>query len=507
VQGHRVRNTIVAAVTALLLGLSAAVFITLRAQAADPLVSASVGSTPSGAPLPQSFVGVSLEFNWLHFYTGRNPNAIDPVFVALVRNLAPGEAPIVRIGGESTDATWWPIRHQRTPQGVSYALSSRWLAIVKGMATAMRARAIIGVNFAADRPDIAAAEARAYLAGIGRRYIQALEIGNEPDNYGMFPWYRTEQGHGHWVWSRPSSYSLADYVPEFTRFSAALPSAAGVAGPAFAELGWLAGLDQFFSAEPKLSVATIHRYPLHGCLTDPSQPGYPSSANLLSDQASSGLAQAIAPAVTVAHSHGVQLRVDEINSAAVAACLGRRGVSGTFASALWVLDTLFNLASVGVDGVNLHTLPTAAYELFTFRYTKGHWEAAVRPEYYGMLLFTQAFGAGAQPLPVSVSQSGALKVWATRGRDGKTRVVLINKDPFNDYQVKLQVPGGIAPAELERLQAPSVDATSGVTLGGQSFGSATRTGTLGPPHTETVIPLAGTYVITVPAASAAMLTQ
>ena len=127
-QGHRLRNSVVVAVSALVLGLGVGVVITLRAEAADPLVTASVGSSPSGSPLPAGFVGVSLEFNWLHFYTGRNPKRINPVFVALVRNLAAnGQTPIVRIGGESTDATWWPIRRERAPQGISYSLGTRWL--------------------------------------------------------------------------------------------------------------------------------------------------------------------------------------------------------------------------------------------------------------------------------------------------------------------------------------------------------------------------------------------
>jgi len=507
VQGRRLQIGIVAALSALVLGLATGVVLTLRADAADPLVTASVGASPSGAQLQAGFVGVSLEFNWLHFYTGRNPKRIDPVLVALVRNLAPnGQTPVVRIGGESTDATWWPIRHQAAPQGISYSLTPKWLRLVGGLASASRARLIIGLNFAADRPDIAATEARALLTGIGRRYIQAFEVGNEPDNYGIFPWYRTEFGKGHWVWSRPSNYSLTDFIPEFSRFRAALPRFP-LAGPAFAELSWLGGLGQFFSAEPGLRVATVHRYPLHGCLTNQSDPSYPSTDNLLSDQASSGLAQQVAPYVPVAHDHNLPFRLDEMNSAAVASCLGRRGVSGTFASALWVLDTLFNLASVGVDGVNIHTLPTAAYELFSFRYRQRHWEAFVHPEYYGMLLFTQAFSPGARLLPVSVSPSGPLKVWATRATDGTTRVVLINKDPSNGYQVKLQVPGALGPAQLERLQAPSVSSTSGVTLGGQTFGGETRTGTLGKPHTETAIPVAGSYVLTVPAASATLLTQ
>ena len=77
-----------------------------------------------------------------------------------------------------------------------------------------------------------------------------------------------------------------------------------------------------------------------------------------------------------------------------ASCSGKQGVSDTFASALWVLDTLFNLAAVGVDGVNVHSLPGAAYELFTFQHTSSGWQAFVHPEYYGMLMFAQAFPPG-----------------------------------------------------------------------------------------------------------------
>ncbi len=473
---------------------------------ADPLVSASVGAAPSGRPQPDGFLGISVEYNWLHVYTGLNPRAVDPVLVALIRNLAPGsQTPILRIGGESTDASWWPIRHERVPAGVTYTLTPRWLETVRALARAVRARMIMGVNFAANRPSLAAAEARAFLTGIGRRYIEALEIGNEPDNYGVFPWYRTEHGRGRWILARPSSYRLSDYIGQFSRFRAAL-NPAPIAGPAFAELTWLDGLGQFLAAEQGLAVTTVHRYPLHGCLTNPSQPGYASAANLLSDQASSGLAQAIAPAVSVAHQHHVPFRLDEMNSASVASCLGKRGVSGTFAAALWVLDTLFSLADVGVDGVNVHTLPTAAYELFTIRHRGRRWQAFVHPEYYGMLMFVQAFPPGARLLPVSVSPGGSLKVWATVDGQGKVRVVLINKDPSNAYQVELQVAGHAGPGQLERLEAPSVGARGGVTLGGRTFGGETGSGRLPTPRTEAVTAAGGTYSVTVPAGSAALLT-
>src|SRR6202044_1846291 len=133
----------------------------------------------------------------------------------------------------------------------------------------------------------------------------------------------------------------------------------------------------------------------------------------------SGLAQSIEPYVSYAHAHGLAFRVDEMNSAALARCLGRSGVSATFSSALWALDTLFNMAAIGVDGVNVHTLPGAAYQLFTFTHSRGSWQASVRPEYYGLLMFSQAFPPGAVLLPVA-APAGPVKVWATRAPDGHT---------------------------------------------------------------------------------------
>jgi hypothetical protein len=256
------------------------------------------------------------------------------------------------------------------------------------------------------------------------------------------------------------------------------------------------------SSEPHLALLTMHRYPLRACTHDPTSPTYPSILNLLSDASSSGLAQQVVPYVAAANGHGLSLRLDELNSAS---CSGAAGVSDTFASALWALDTLFNLANVGVGGVNFHTLPRAPYALFTFSDGTSGWSAFVHPDYYGMLMFTQAAPAGAQLLPVSVP-SGPLKIWATQSPSGQVHVVLINKSLTGSQNVSVSVPNASV-ASVEWLQAPSAQSTSGVTLGGQSFGARTTTGALGPTQTGTLPASLGSYTINVPAASAVMLTQ
>ncbi|MGO9906132.1 MAG: glycosyl hydrolase family 79 C-terminal domain-containing protein [Solirubrobacteraceae bacterium] len=481
------------------------------AQGGDPpspsdpsTVYATVDQGPSGTPLPAGFLGLSLEYTALDAYTGANAASVDPVFVQLLRNLASpaGQPLVLRVGGDSTDATWWPVAGLTPPAGVRYALTPAWLASARALAGAVPAKLILGLNLAANRPRLSAAEASALLSGIGPDDVDAFELGNEPDVYGVFPWYTTSHGA---VYARHAGYGLSSYISEVRRWDAGLPDLP-LAGPAAAELPWLSGIPALLDAAPRLRIVTVHRYALQGCFTNPNSPSYPSVANLLSDRSSAGLAAALAPYVALAHSRGLQFRVDELNSAAQAQCLGRTGVSDTFASALWMLDTLFDLASVGVDGVNVHSLPGAGYELFTFsRASTGGWQAFVHPDYYGMLMFSQAFPAGARLVPVS-APAGPVKVWATLAPDGRTRVALINKDS-RPHRVELQLPPTTAPAELEWLRAPNATATSGVTLGSQTFGLETTSGQLAAPSLQPVSQLLGAYSIELPAYSAALLTR
>ena len=456
------------------------------------------------------FVGVSFEYRAMHQYTGRDPLAIDPALLGLVQGLAPGQSPVIRVGGDSTDGSWWPIRGMVPQGGIYYRITQGWLRTTRALAADLNARLILGINLASGRVAIAAAEGRTLVSAIGRRYIQALEIGNEPDLYGVFPWY--VDGRGHVYHARPRSYDLAQYTQQFREWAGALPHV-GLAGPALSGPAWARNLWRFVAHAPRLSVVTYHRYPLRACLTNTADPGYPTIPNLLADRSSAGLASPLAPYVRTAHRHGAQFRVDELNTAS---CEGAAGVSDTFASALWALDTAFNLAAVGVDGINIHMLPGSNYELFTVSHAAdGSWQAFVHPEYYGLAMFAQAFPPGARLLPVSgVGGPGdPVKLWATLGADGTERVTLINQDPLAEHDIQLQVPGelsqttGAAPSgQLESLQAPGLSATSGVTLGGQTFGAETQTGVLGAPQTTPVAPAGDVYTVPLPPASAALLT-
>jgi hypothetical protein len=494
----------------LALALSAGLDGALPARAlAQTPVAVSVSASSASRPLASGFLGFSFEYQALRAYAGRDPDHLNPVLLSLVRQLNPGQSPLLRIGGNSTDQTWWPTPGVIPPAPVDYPLSDDWLRVAHALAVDLNAKLILGVNLEADRPALAAQEGRALLAGIGRARIAALEIGNEPDLYGRAVWART--GSGRAIHGRPEGYDFAEYLQQFTRWRQALRPLP-LAGPALATTSWMNDLPQLLSADP-LSYATFHIYPLRACKVPAGSPLHPSIANLLADRSTSGIAQTVAPYVTYAHAAGVPFRLDELNSAS---CKGAPGVSNTFASSLWVLDTLFNLASVGVDGINLHTLPGAPYQPFTFSDRGGVWRGTVMPVYYGMLMFARAFPPGAHLL-ATTAPSGALKVWATLGSDQTLRTVLINQSLTQTEQVAITLPPAgpsllgtppPPPLSVETLAAPSPSATGGISIAGQSFPAGTRTGalsgTLQAPQLDAVD---GTYYITLQPASAVMLTR
>jgi hypothetical protein len=460
----------------------------------------TVGDGAQGQPIEPGFLGLSLEYTAVEGYAGRDPRALNPVFLQLVRNLTPGQAPVLRIGGDTTDWTWWPVPGLPKPPGIRYSLGPRFVRVTAALARALGAKLILGINLEADSQTLAATEARALVAGIGRRSIEALELGNEPELYGSFGWYRTRRGIE--VTGRPPGYDFAQFENDFSTVGAALPKLP-LAGPAIGGPAWIPDTGAFLTAEPRVTIATIHRYPLRRCSAPAASSTRPSIAHLLAPAASQGLANGVARYVLLAHVRHALLRIDELNSAS---CGGERGVSDVFASALWALDALFQMARVGVDGVNIHTFPLATYGLFTFDRRDGRWQAFVAPEYYGLLMFAQAAPAGARLLGWSGKLDG-VRAWATRAPEGLVHVVLINDNTTHARTLAVSVAGARGLADLERLQAPAVTARTGVTLGGMSFGCCTATGLLaGRSNLSLLAPVGGAYVVKLPPASATMLT-
>jgi hypothetical protein len=428
--------------------------------------------------------------------------------VQLIRNLTPGQAPVLRIGGNSTDVSFaagpgvTPLPYQ------GYLLTQSWMDTTGALAKALGARMIMGANLAADDPKLVATEVRNYVLALPEGSIEAVEIGNEPNIYNKITVYHTASGKP--VPARPRTFGYRQFRGQFHELAnqtepLKLAGPALAVGPTPGPGSWINDVADLMRREPRLSPMTVHRYPLRNCFVPSSSPQYPSIAHLLSSYATVSLAGSLKRWIAIAHGQHRKLRVDELNSVA---CRGRAGVSDTFASALWVTDALFGLARAGVDGVNMHTLPNAAYELFQFTHRGGVWQAQVRPVYYGLELFAQAAPPGAQLL--GVSRQGAdtgLSVWATRAPDHKVRIVVINKSQTQRKTVSVGLPAGAGKsATVERLLAPSVAAKGGVTLGGRTYGATTQTGRLRAPEVSPASITQGRVTLSMPRASAALVT-
>src|SRR5262249_27983072 len=162
---------------------------------------------------------------------------------------------------------------------------------------------------------------------------------------------------------------------DWANIAGALPKAP-LAGPSVGGPLWIAALPQFLRSEPRVRLATIHAYPLKVC----TRKAHVTIPELLAPLSSAGLAAQVAPAARAAQSRGVPVRLDETNAVS---CGGEQGVSDTFATALWSVDFLFQLARIGVYGVNFNTIPSTFYSPFSFSTAGNQWSASVHPLYYG----------------------------------------------------------------------------------------------------------------------------
>jgi hypothetical protein len=469
------------------------------AHPAPRLVAVSVDPTERGEPIQPGFLGLSMEYWAVEAYGGRHPQAVNPVFVQLVRNLIPNQVGVLRIGGVTTDHTWWPVPGVTPPAALWYKLNPRRLEVMRTLADEVGAKLILGITFEVDSSQLAAVEGRAMLDTIGASRIAGFELGNEPELYGN-PNFAFYARAGHNVVGRPTSYGMAAFTHDFAHIASGLPRVALV-GPAAGAANWLVDLNRLIEAVPRLKVITVHRYPFEACTGNPAALSWPTIPKMLSPLSTVDVARGVAPWVSVAHAHGLRIRMGEMNNVA---CGNPPGIPNTFAMALWALDSLYAYAQVGVDGVNVHTYPGAVYNLFKFKKSRGVWHASVEPEYYGLLMFARGAPAGAY-LVSTRSADPDVRAWATRGADGSVRVTLINDSLASTHRVAISVSGKRAAGSLERLLAPSPSATEGVTLGGRSFGR-TSTGVLSGALASAVVPVAGRYDVALPPASAALLT-
>ena len=503
-----------------LLVLSAAVVaaigavIVAESHHAEPIRTTRIAPRPGGVPgtplraavtivtgarpvrVPDSFLGLSTEY-WAVPEWQQEGSVLDRVLSLLH---VPGDGPLIlRIGGDSANEALWESEVGQFPDWV-VELTPAWLKQTSALVRRAHVRLILDLNLVTASPAISAEWAGAAEAALPRGSIAGFEIGNEPDLYSRKVWIKI-------VWETiaasqllPRSLSPSDYASDFGAYARTVTAVApGVPllGPAVAYpasgIGWISTL--LARGHPGLREVTAHEYPYSACAR-PRSSRYPTIAKLLSSQATAGMARGLAPAVRQAHDAGLPFRLTELNSVT---CGGRPGVSDTFATALWAPDALFELVRAGVDAVNVHVHPGKSNAAFSL--SSGGLSA--NPLLYGLILFARALGPDAALVPVHVTGSGAQRLdgWAVRVRPGALHVLLINKGP-RAVRTTVRLPR-FGPASVERLRAPSAGSSTGVTLDGQHL---TRGGGwLGSRSTGVIQPVSGSYEVTVPAFSAALL--
>ena len=456
-------------------------------SAADPQTALiTVHADKPGAKIPADFLGFSCEKKILSRDCFQPDNK---VLIALFRNLGSG---VLRVGGNEVDSTSWsrtdstPIasmeenRYSEKPS----TIGPKSVDNLYGFAKASGWRVVHGLNLAANDPAMAADEA-AYAMQVGGPMLAALEIGNEPNLYPKGP---KREG------KRPSNYGYPQYRQECDGYVRAirekLPTAP-LAGPATTRIcKWFPDFVTDF--RPHMALMMSHIYPLSAKEEDPKSPRFTSVENLLSIK----VEQEWVPQLEASKAAGIPFRLGECNTASGG---GKKGVSDAFASALWGVDFFFDVAEHGGAGVNLHGgFNPGNYSPLCYIKKEHRYEPA--PLYYGMLFFHQA--AQGRIVPVDCQTSAKFTVHAVRADDGKLRVVLINKDISQSVTASI-ASGSHAKAELIRLLAPSVSATDGVTLAGNSVA---KDGTWTPNAGEKVPSVNGRFEVTIPAASAALIT-
>jgi hypothetical protein len=445
------------------------------AVTAQRVVSITPGA--SVVKLPTSFFGFSIEFSELPLYEQFLPSFERVMSLLRVAGNGPQ---VLRIGGDSADLTFWNPGSRPLPAG-AFVLTPAWFTQASTLIRDAGLRVLFDLNLKHSTPAQAADEATAASSRLPAGSIIGYEVGNEPDRYG-------------------GGYSIPDYSRPFKAYVAKLAGIAPnvpVLGPAITStltnFNWLRGA--VASDRPQLGVLSGHRYPLGACAA-PGTTGFPTVQKLLSQTLTSGLAGSVRPAVVLAHQAGLRFRLDEVNSVT---CGGTRGVSDTFATALWAPGALLSLLGTGLDAVNVHIRPTKINGPLAL----GATGFVARPLIYGLLLFARTMSPGGALVHLGLSSPlpAHLEAWGVRVPGDTMHVLLINKGT-GSQTVRLRLGSGRT-VTVQRLLASSARATSGVTLGGQTLQPDGSLG--GRQVTQQLQGQPTGYPVTVPAASAALV--
>jgi hypothetical protein len=396
-------------------------------------------------------------------------------------------SPMLRIGANDVEVCTWigngtapcqpngrPFNSKVTTSGVDQLCDFLAAAGSKG---------IYGVNF--QKGDVTASSAEAaYVMSKCPQSIVGIEVGNEPDKF-----------------SKWDAQTTTDYE-KFADAIVATPGALLV-GPTCtskAATSYTVPFADTIAAKygSRFTLLTQHSYVAAANTTNCSVPNLQITTTLLTD-----IFDTVEAAVIKNNIPG--WRMGENNTCSGH---GQQGVSDTLISALWAIDYMFEVAKRGGSGINFHNGELGQDGTVPFYYEpikedKGV-VVQVQPEYYGMLLFSQA-GVGSMVSTTVTTGAQYFTAWAIKA-DGFIGVVLNNRDDSSGVSATVDLGSAVSGASaiyLEGTPAGNLTATAGnVTLAGAQV-SVAGDWPRDPPYTQTVS--GNTVSVYVPAASAALV--
>ena len=435
----------------------------LHAQGESKIrVALSIPNEVTGPHMPIDFVGLSYEVQQL-----REPSFFSAQNSGLIREFkALASTGVLRLGGNTSEFAYWKPKPESLepehpqvrevvgePKAQYYAVTPEAVRNLAEFLQAAGWNCIYGIGMGTNTPARAAEEAAFAAETLGHR-LQYFQIGNEAD---LFDRHLRD----------PKTWSAKTYLEEWLTLARAIaarvPAAKFGIPDVASKVSWLTEIaDEWPSIQNPPHVTTLtHHYYFGGPATNPDV----NIPNLLKPATMQKVQNTATIASAAASKMGARVCMTEGNT-----CYrgGKPGVSDVFAAALWSADYSLLLASNNYSGVILHggtgksvansvggSLPgdqllrtqgdtpekiaTHPHPFYTPIATFGS-DYVLEPVAHG-LKFAGSFSGGTllkTEFSAKLQDSGVnATAYAAKLPNGKTSVIILNKDAVADVEVKL----------------------------------------------------------------------
>ncbi|KAK6344579.1 hypothetical protein TWF718_006539 [Orbilia javanica] len=361
---------------------------------------------------------------------------LENFFKALSTNIAIGQS--VRLGGGESDKTTYgsdiTITAQKFRSGYygaqaqgNVTLGPNYFASFKEN-YAPDARYIWCLNLinTTNNFEAAISTAAGVLDYLGDE-LDLFEIGNEADFYGSKGFRDSEWDASMML---PEWNYIADEVQKISPNKTIRFMAGGFANPAqivtkdFDIPGIIAAGFQ----SSRIPWYSMHLYPQSGCS------GAVTIAPLLEHNTLSDILSTYIPQIAAAESVGAQFAIGETNTVS---CVGRPGISDTFAAALWLVDYVLFAATLGIRRVYFHSTTRGSYSpIIPVKYALDsvNYTAGILPLSYGAYFISEVLSFN-DTLLVSQIEGGndtdysSYSIWDETKKLRK--IVFINLQSYN----------------------------------------------------------------------------